>query len=367
VATVIGAGIGGLAAAIALREAGQPIVVHEAAPEIRPLGAGLSIWPNAVRAMRSLGLGHLAEGPDVAAGGGAVRAADGSILVNYDPDAIAERYGAPLVALHRGELLDALLARLGPQRVRLGSRLVELDASAMRFEDGSQARDDLIVGADGLRSVVRAALIGDGEPADSGMVAFRGVSDWGGEVPAGEWWGDASIVGLLPLKGGVVYWYLAYRGRADRDELSRRLGEYAAPVPEIVAATVDAEILCHELYDRPPAKRWGEGAVTLLGDAAHPMLPFLGQGACAALEDAVALGDAVADAPDVPAALREYERGRIERTATLVRGSRRAASLALARSAIGRRLRNALIGRIPASMRFRQLDAAVGRPRALAR
>jgi 2-polyprenyl-6-methoxyphenol hydroxylase-like FAD-dependent oxidoreductase len=366
VATVIGAGIGGLAAGIALRQAGHPVEIHEAAPEIRPLGAGLSIWPNAVRALRSLGLGHLAEGPDVAAGG-ALRARDGSILVSYGPDAIAERYGAPLVALHRAELLDALLARLGRQHVRLGSRLVEFDGSAMRFEDGSQAGDDLIVGADGLRSVVRDALIGDGEPTDSGMVAFRGVSAWGGEVPAGEWWGDASIVGLLPLKGGVVYWYLAYRGEADRGELGRRLGEYAAPVPEIVRATADADTLCHQLYDRPPAKRWGEGAVTLLGDAAHPMLPFLGQGACAALEDAVALGDAIMDATDVPPALREYERARLERTATLVRGSRRAGSLALARSAVGRRLRQALIGRIPASMRFRQLDAAVGRPRAVAR
>ena len=138
--------------------------------------------------------------------------------------------------------------------------------------------------------------------------------------------------------------------------------EYSAPLPQIVHTTPRHEILCHRLFDRPQAKRWSAGATTLLGDAAHPMLPFLGQGACAALEDAVALGEAVAGADRNDAAIEAYEGSRLNRTAELVRGSRRAASLVLAGSGAARRLRNVAVAKLPASVRLRQLDRVIGRP-----
>ena len=360
-AVVVGAGIGGLAAGIALGRAGFTVEVHEQADEIQPLGAGLSIWPNGVRALRALGLGSIAEGDGVRRGGGALRRADGSVLAEFDPDLIAERYGAPLVGLHRGDLHDALLAGLGENGLRLGSRVVAVDGSTAHFADGAEASGDLIVGADGLRSVVRDGLLDDGEPDDSGIAAFRGLSPWEGEVPAGEWWGSASVSGLLRLSGGVVYWYLAFRGSPDDAELDRHLLEYQAPLPEIVRATPPENVLLHQLYDRPPATGWSKGVTTLLGDAAHPMLPFLGQGACSALEDAVALGETIAASPEVPEALRDYERRRIGITRARVRGSRRAASGALVSSALGRRLRNSLLSHIPESLRLRQLDGIIGR------
>ena len=360
-ATVIGGGIGGLAAAIALRRAGLEVEVHEAADEIRPLGAGLSIWPNGVRALRSLGLGDVAEAPGVQRGGGALRRADGSVLAEFEPDAIAARYGAPLVGVNRGDLHAALLTGLGDESLRLGSRLLDLDDGTLRFADGTESRPALIVGADGLRSIVRERLVGDGEPVDSEIVAFRGLAVWEAEVPAGEWWATDTVAGLLPLAGGLVYWYVACRGEADPAELERHLSHFSDPLPRIVSATALADVLCHRLYDRQPVKRWGDGRATVLGDAAHPMLPFLGQGACSALEDAVALGEAVAQAPDPRAALGAYEQRRIGRTTALVRGSRRAGSVALLGAPVGRRVRDALVARAPASMRLRQLDAVVGR------
>jgi 2-polyprenyl-6-methoxyphenol hydroxylase-like FAD-dependent oxidoreductase len=366
-ATVIGAGIGGLAAGIALRDAGIEVTIREAADEIRPLGAGLAIWPNGVRALRALGLGGLVDDEEVPRVSGALRRADGTMLAEFDPAVIAARYGEPLVGMNRGDLQEALLARFGADGVRLGSKLIDVEDDVLRFADGDEDKPDLAVGADGLHSVARGALISDEPPHDSGLVAFRGISPAEVEIPAGEWWGEEAIAGLMPLRDGLVYWYVAHRvapGAADPaiEELSARVGEFASPLPEIVGATPASDVLLHRLYDRRPERTWSSPRTTLLGDAAHPMLPFLGQGACSALEDAVALGEAVAAANDIRAALADYEARRIRRTATLVKGSRRAAALVLAPSSLGRRLRNVLAARIPTSMRLRQLDPIIGRP-----
>ena len=282
----------------------------------------------------------------------------GSALAEFDPEVIAERYGEPLVGVHRADLHEALIDGVGPERVRLGMEVAGVGEGELSFADGSTERADLIVGADGLNSTVRAEIAGDGPPEESGIVAFRGVADWDGEVPAGEWWGSGTVAGLLPLLTGRVYWYVAFRGDPEEAEMQRRVAEFASPMPEIVDATRPGETLAHRLYDREPIETWTQGTATLLGDAAHPMLPFLGQGACSALEDAVALGAVVAQ-PDLAEALGDYETARIQRTTKLVRGSARAARVALAGSGLGRGLRDALISVIPASVRLRQLDGTI--------
>lgn len=359
-AAVIGAGIGGLAAGIALKQAGWEVTVYEATSELKPLGAGLSIWPNGVRALRALGLGDLAAAaprPD-----GALRRADGSVLAAFDPEALEARFGAPLVGFHRADLHAGLLEALGQEQLMTGMRLGEVAGGDLRFEDGSSVRADLIVGADGLGSTVRAGLLGDGEPRDSGIVAFRGVSRLDGPVAAGEWWGPGSVAGLLELGGGRVYWYLAYRGEPARAALPELAAEYGEPIREAVGASDEDEVLVHRLYDREPVESWSRGTTTLLGDAAHPMLPFLGQGACSALEDAVALGAALKAEPSVEAALAAYEQTRVKQAATLVSGSRKAAKAALLGSKTGRAVRNALLSKAPEAVRLRQLDTYVGRP-----
>jgi 2-polyprenyl-6-methoxyphenol hydroxylase-like FAD-dependent oxidoreductase len=365
-ATVIGAGIGGLATGIALRRAGLEVGIHEAADEIRPLGAGLSIWPNGIRALRALGLDSLVDADGVPRVSGALRRTDGSVLAEFGAETITRRWGEPLIGLHRRDLHEALLTEFGADGVRLGSRLVDVEDDVLRFESGDEDRPDLAVGADGLRSVVRDALISDVDPRDSKIVAFRGISPAPPEVLAGEWWAEESVAGLLPLRGGLVYWYLAHRVADDEadpgtDDLERHVREFASPLADIVRTTPSTEVLCHRLYDRAPEQSWSSAQTTLLGDAAHPMLPFLGQGACSALEDAVALGEAIAGANNVRAALAAYEESRVRRTAKLVQGSRRAASLVLSPSGLGRRLRNALVGHIPAGMRLRQLDPIIGK------
>ncbi|HKO38083.1 MAG TPA: FAD-dependent monooxygenase [Solirubrobacterales bacterium] len=353
-AAVVGAGIGGLAAAIALRQAGWEATVYEAAPELRPLGAGLSIWPNGVRALRELGLGDLAAAAPRA--DGALRRADGLALAKFDPDVLEARFGAPLVGFHRADLHRGLIEALGAERVKTGKRLRALEDGELRFADGSTVGAGLVVGADGVSSTVRAALLDDGEPRDSGIVAFRGVAALDDPVPAGEWWGSGSVAGLLELGGGRVYWYLAYRGEPDRSALPGLLAEYGEPVRKAFRQTDEEQVLVHRLYDRDPTPSWSRGTVTLLGDAAHPMLPFLGQGANAALEDAAALRGAVRAEGSAEVALAAYERARLSRTAALVAGSRKAAKAALLGSGAGRWVRNALVSKAPEAVRLRQLD-----------
>ena len=154
-----------------------------------------------------------------------------------------------------------------------------------------------------------------------------------------------------------MYWYATQR-EGDTRDLLETFGDWAAPVPEILRRSTD--VLQHRLYDRPPARRWTDGRVALLGDAAHPMLPFLGQGACQAIEDAVALGEAVCTHGAVPDALRAYEQARRKRAAMLVKRSRAAGRIAHLRSGWKRELRDALVRRTPDGARYRQLDAAIG-------
>jgi 2-polyprenyl-6-methoxyphenol hydroxylase-like FAD-dependent oxidoreductase len=357
-AAVVGGGIGGLAAGNALGRAGLEVTVYERAEEIRPLGAGLSIWPNGVNALRDLGMDALVDAAGVSLGGGALRRADGTSLADFDPSLLVERYGQPLVGLDRGALHMALIEGLG-RRLVLGAEVQSPAEGVLSLPDGSEVRPDLIVGADGLHSAIRMAILEDGDPVDSGIVAYRGISAWNWPVPDGEWWASKSIAGLLPLPGNKVYWYLAHRGEPDSQAIPGLLGEYSEPLPEVVAATPAGEVLCHRLLDRDPVTSWSRGAMTLLGDAAHPMLPFLGQGACAALEDAVALGRAVEGADGILEAIDAYEAKRVSRTADLVNGSRRAAKVALLSSRAGRRIRNALVSHVPARARLRQLDRVI--------
>jgi 2-polyprenyl-6-methoxyphenol hydroxylase-like FAD-dependent oxidoreductase len=357
---IAGAGIGGLATAVALQRRGVPVVVHDRAASLAPVGAGLSVWPNAVLALESLGVSGL-RGGTIPRGGAGLYRWDGRPLATDAGKGIEQRYGAPLVLLHRAELQEALLDALAPGTVRLGETLESFtqdDARVtLRFTDGSSGSCVLLIGADGLRSTVRAQLLGDEPPRESGLVAYRGVVTMDAPELAGELWGADGVFGVAPLSGGRVYWYATQR-EGDTRDLQETFGGWAAPVPEILRRSTD--VLRHTLYDRPPAPRWTDGRVALLGDAAHPMLPFLGQGACQAIEDAVALGEAVGEHGAVPDALRAYELARRKRAAMLVNRSRAAGRVAHLRSAWQRGLRDLLMRHTPDAARYRQLDAAIG-------
>ncbi len=383
-AVIVGGGIGGLSAAIALRRAGVQATVFEQAAQLGEIGAGISLWPNAMKALGKLGLADAVQSvgrplrPK-----GQLRSWRGEVFYEVPSAGLEERFGGPTVAVHRADLQRTLLSALDESAVRLGAGFTgfEQDRGGVvaRFADGREEPCELLIGADGLRSTARARLLGDGPPLFAGYVAWRGVAYMEGDptpgVAGSESWGRGERFGLVKLGRGRVYWYAtknapegekdAGRGaRAGRkEELLARFGGWHEPVPTLIRATEESNIHLDGVYYREPSARWGEGRVTLLGDAAHPMTPDLGQGACQAIEDAVVLAKCVEEEPDAEAALGLYEARRMDRTARVVRQARRLGRIGQLENPLARLLRDTALRAIPQrvqlEMQLRQLKAVV--------
>jgi len=344
---IVGAGIGGLAAAIALRRAGHDVIVFEQAKQFARVGADINLTPNAVRAMDGLGIGEAAR----------VTAARPShrISRSYDSgeetsrlemaETAEQKYGAPQLTIHRADLLAALAELFPAERVQLGKRaqrIVQNDEGVeLSFEDGSVAQLAALIGADGIHSVVRTAMFGAESPRFTGIVAYRAV------VPAErlqgvpnlgaftKWWGPnpQSQIVTFPLNRGkdiFIFattpqdtWHLeSWTAPGSVDELRDQYKDYHGEARALLDAC--DTVLKTALYERDPMPSWTQGRLALLGDAAHPMLPFMAQGAGMAIEDAVVLArhlEGVA-VQDIPAALRRYERARLPRTSQVQLGSR---------------------------------------------
>jgi 2-polyprenyl-6-methoxyphenol hydroxylase-like FAD-dependent oxidoreductase len=294
-------------------------------------------------------------------------------LITDESAALARRVGEVSVVVHRADLLAILHQHLPPGCVTLGQRCVRIEQDAdgvtAHFDDGSAARGDLLIGCDGIRSVVRAQLVGAGAPVYAGYSACRAVLPFdSARVTAGEYWGAGARFGIAPLSGGRVYWFATRNTQADQHQTPEALRtllratfrDWCSPIPEIIATTDPASIIQNDVADRPPLARWSVGRATLLGDAAHPMTPNLGQGACQALEDAVVLARCLDDATDLAAALRTYEQRRIPRTSQLVRQSRRIGQVGQWQHPVACALRDALMRHILARSQDRQLDQVVG-------
>ncbi|MFE6335013.1 FAD-dependent monooxygenase [Streptomyces sp. NPDC057798] len=353
-AVVIGGGIGGLTAAAALHRRGLEVTVLERAPSLEPVGAAISLAPNSLRALDVIGLGE--EIRDLAAwqGDGGLRAPSGRWLSRTDAAAAAERFGGPLVLLHRATLITSLAAGLPPGTVRTGVGATVADLGA----DGHPARvstpdgeleADLVVAADGIHSAVRRALFPDHPgPVYCGFTTWRVVIPLPGvEFASHETWGRGRLWGSHPLKDGRVYAYAAALapagGRApddERAELLRRYGDWHHPVPAILAAARPEDVLRHDVHHlAPPLPAFHRGRVALVGDAAHAMPPMLGQGGNQAIEDAIVLAHHAGD-------LTAYSTARQPRATAIARQSVRTARLDLMTNRAGILVRNALIAAV---------------------
>jgi 2-polyprenyl-6-methoxyphenol hydroxylase-like FAD-dependent oxidoreductase len=384
-AMIVGAGIGGLTAAIVLQKAGMQTAVFERARELREVGAGILLAANAVRALGELGLSDEVQRLGTPASAGRIRSRRGATLAEVPARELEKSVGARSAAVHRADLQKFLLKKAGEENVVLGAECsgFEQDAASVTaiFADGTEERGDLLVGADGLHSTVRTRLFGPEKPRYAGYTAWRAVVEPGRELlpwvlPWGtgfESWGRGARFGCVHIGGGSVYWFAtrnAPEGEKDRQlggpsgpkaALAGLFGGWHHPVPELIAETEEREIRRDDLYDREPLPgSWGEGRVTLLGDAAHPTTPNLGQGACQAIEDAVVLARCLEQvqhaSDDVPSALRRYEGLRAERTAWIVRRSRALGRIGQIENPLLCLLRDAVLKATPARVQLRQLE-----------
>ncbi|MFF8425160.1 FAD-dependent monooxygenase [Streptomyces sp. NPDC016566] len=343
---VTGAGIGGLAAAAALHQRGIDVHVYERGDTLREQGVGMHLGPNGTRLLHRLGLAGELERAAVRPEALQVRAFhDGSVVARQEMGAAWERaFGAPYLTVHRGDLHRMLASLLPASRVHTGRELVAYEEGrkgvTLRFADGTATRASALVGADGVHSVVRRSLAGDEQPLYSGNSALRGLVD-AADVPGLDptqmymFAGPTARVLVYPVSGGRQFTYVvvapapeghaeSWTSAAERADLDAALAGWAPQVRGLVGAARDVRRWA--LYDREPLRRWSTARTTLLGDAAHPMLPHHGQGANQAVEDGVALAVCLAGAEPggdgIAAALARYEAVRRPHTTRVQLGSR---------------------------------------------
>jgi 2-polyprenyl-6-methoxyphenol hydroxylase-like FAD-dependent oxidoreductase len=372
-AIVAGAGIGGLCAASGLRRLGYEVDVLERAGGLGSVqvGGGIHLWNNATLALRRLGL----ITPVEAAGKVVERFSwythTGALLGSGDVGAIAHRVGTPALGLTRSVLHDALTPSLEGITVHLGAECVGFEQDdagvTVRVADGSERRADLLVGADGLRSAVRAQLVGDGEPKRSGIAVWQGVARLDAS-PAeyGMLWGRGVRMGFYPVTDGT-FWYLLSpvgEGPAVPPKVKARalalVAGWAEPAAAMVEATPEEAIVGGEILCRDPVARWGEGRVTLLGDAAHAMTPFMGQGAGQAMEDAAVLVSCLRAGTSVSDTLRRYELLRQPRTRELTERSWKLGRTTGIRNPIACAVRDRLLRRMFPRVIWPEFERTVG-------
>ncbi|MFB6142759.1 MAG: FAD-dependent monooxygenase [Halorientalis sp.] len=354
---VVGGGIGGLALAVGLVQRGVRPTVHESATEIRSVGAGISLGANAIAALDRLDLAAsvLDAGEQIRQ----LRVVDprGRPLRTVELTTTIEGEPYPYVYVHRAVLQEVLLDALPSSVLRLGAECTRVEPGSLssprdptiHFADGRTRGAGVVVGADGIHSVVRRAVV-EGEPRrHTGTVTYRGVVPDGHPESTGaalsketiQIWGRGTRAGVAPLGDGRQYWFVTTDGHvADPDcpgkvlgKLDERFREYPSQFPACLEETPPESLIVTELSDVAPLPRWHVGGVALLGDAAHAPLPYLGQGAGQALEDAVALARLLGShseterggsghPTDTAAALASYERIRKQRAEWIVRLSR---------------------------------------------
>jgi 2-polyprenyl-6-methoxyphenol hydroxylase-like FAD-dependent oxidoreductase len=372
---IIGGGIGGLAAALALRRHGFNAVVYERAPDIREVGAGLGVWANALRVLDQLGVGAQlrALGQPVEAAG--IFSHRGEALSVSDLTELSREVGAPSFVLHRGDLQRELRAALPAEAIVTwaecrGYRTLANGRVQVQFLNQAPIEADLVIGADGFNSVIRTQLCGPTPVRYSGQTCYRGVVRMPVDRPGllAEIQGPGRRLGHCPLGPDRMYWWAcinAPRGEGHvpvvaKAQLTQLFRDWPFGLPDFIAATPADQILRNDLCDRPPLTRWSRGHVTLLGDAAHPMLPNLGQGACTAIEDAAVLAQCLLQDSNIEDALIRYEAERIPRTTRMVELSWNFGRLARLSQPAAVRLREWALRLTPASLMQKELRWQLG-------
>ena len=373
-AIIIGAGIGGLSTALALQGIGYTIEIYERAPELKAVGAGISLWPNAIKCLDQLGVGSSIRALGMREGSAGIHNAKGQTLFALNVQEAEQRFGAPTVVIHRADLSQILLdayhgaLHLGKVFSSCDERTTEITA---HFTDGSEASGDLLICADGIHSVLRQSWFSTSQPRYAGYTAWRGVVSFD-HAQVGKRWGETlgrgTRFGMAPLSEGRVYWYasqnLPEKTRIEPDTLHAYLlthfGDWATPIPAIIRATAPETILQNDIYDLEPLSEWVRGRATLLGDSAHAMTPNLGQGGCQAIEDAVVLGKCLAAATTLQAGMQAYEQQRMPRAHQIVQQSHRIGSVLAQSNPLLCALRDLAFRLLPTQVQLRNLDGIVG-------
>ena len=371
---IVGAGIGGLSLAIAMQKKGFNVTVFENAQILKPIGAGLVLAGNAVKAFVEIGISE-----EVLRAGSilkklSIKDPDGRILTETDSEKISARFHVvDSFTIHRADLHQVLLRHLNDGTVQLGKYAVDFIQTPsdvkITFQDGSSTVADYVIACDGVHSLFRKKLVPQSKPRYAGYTCWRAVIN---NIPPGldinetsETWGPGSRFGIAPLSNGRLYWFACLNAKENNpvmrsykiQELLFHFGHFHPPIREIIRHTKDEQLIWNDIIDIKPLKQFAFGNIVLMGDAAHATTPNLGQGACMAIEDAAILANAIAKYPTVEDAFIAFEKKRIQRTTSIVKNSWQLGRVAQLENRWLIKARNALLRLTPSSVAEKQIKS----------
>jgi 2-polyprenyl-6-methoxyphenol hydroxylase-like FAD-dependent oxidoreductase len=379
---IIGGGIGGLTTAIALQQKGFSVKIYEAAPEIREVGAGLWIAANAINVFERLGIAD-----DIKKAGNQLETsmiADhlGIPITKVDFKKIISSYGNGTTTIHRAKLQAILMNQVGKSNIEIGKRLKKIENTvdagnpdsfgkgpvSIHFEDGTRSESDILIGSDGIHSIVREQIFGTIPLRFSNQTCWRGIAKMrlADTKNAAELWGTKGGLrsSYAQINDEEVYWYITKKEKEGtkiptsevKNYLINLASEFQSEIKKVLQNTDNEAIIQGDLSDLTPLSNWHKGNIVLVGDAAHASTPNLGQGACQAIEDAYVLAECLAKTPSVFEAFSAYEKLRMKKANFVVKTSMQIATLNNIGGAIGYRFRNSLMRMIPSSVGEKQFD-----------
>jgi 2-polyprenyl-6-methoxyphenol hydroxylase-like FAD-dependent oxidoreductase len=367
---ISGGGIAGLTAALAFQKAGYETTIFEAAANLRPVGAGLGLAPNAMKALAALSIAD-----DMIPLGRKLpyfRILDknGNIISETDSRMVSEKFGLDNFTIHRHKLHEALLKHIDPESVKSGKKAIAFEEknrkTKIRFADNTHFEADYLIVADGVNSLLRSRIVPREVKRYAGYTCWRGVIDNAGQLAEGasETWDTKGRFGIVPLADNQIYWFACMKSKADHAaynalnarDLARHFSHFHHPVPEILRRATQFPLIHNDIYDLAPLPHYAFGNKLLIGDAAHATTPNMGQGACQAIEDAATLYVELQKDQSIEQVFAAFEAKRMERTQYVISQSRLVGNMAQLSNPLLASLRNVVLRLMPASAREKQFD-----------
>jgi 2-polyprenyl-6-methoxyphenol hydroxylase-like FAD-dependent oxidoreductase len=364
--SIIGAGIGGLTTALALQQKGLKVTVFESAPAIKPVGAGIMLANNAMQVYNKLGIRDKIEEAGNRISYMKITDHRLSPISVIDLTRYEKEYGVHSLAIHRGELQKILADAIGPENIALSKRLSSIEKNEvfrLAFEDHSVIESNIVIGADGIKSVIRNQLFEKSSIRNANQLCWRGICEF--DLPdkyhheANEAWGKGKRFGFVKISDRKVYWYALRNGKEekkDEEGLPELFREFHTDILQIIAATKKEDIIVNEITDLKPIATWQDRNICLVGDAAHATTPNLGQGACQAIEDAYVLGNLIQEGVAIGTIFEKYESLRRKKAHRIVSTSWQIGKISQIENDFGIWLRNLLLRSLPDAANKKQMD-----------